>query len=38
MEEWLERVRSLSPVDPDGPTGPDLVAAAREEDDELIGR
>ena len=38
MEEWLERVRGLGPVDTEGPTGPDVVAAARDEDDELVAR
>lgn len=38
MEEWLERVRELGPVPAGGPTGPELVAAARDEDDELVGR
>lgn len=37
MGEWLQRVRDLGPV-PAGPSGPELVAAARAEDDELIGR
>lgn len=38
MGEWLERVRELGPVLAGGPTGPELVAAARDEDDELVGR
>lgn len=38
MEEWLERVRGLGAVDSGGPTGPDLVAAARDEDDERVAR
>lgn len=38
MNEWLQRVRDLGPVNADGPTGPELVAAARAEDDELAGR
>ncbi len=38
MEEWLERVRGPGAVDSGGPTGPDLVAAAREEDDERVAR
>lgn len=38
MEDWLERVRSLGTVDTGGPTGPDLVAAARDEDDGLVAR
>ena len=38
MNEWLQRVRDLGPVNADGQTGPDLVATARAEDDELVGR
>lgn len=38
MQEWLQRVRELGPVRPGGPTGAELVAAARTEDDELVGR
>lgn len=38
MEAWLERVRQLGPVDAGDRTGSDLVAAARDEDDELVGR
>lgn len=38
MDEWLQRVRSLGPANTGGPTGPELVAAARAEDDELVGR
>jgi len=38
MNEWLQRVRDLGPVNADGPTGPELVAAARAEDDELARR
>ena len=38
IEEWLERLRGLEPVRADGPTGPELIAAARAEDDALVGR
>ena len=38
MQEWLERVRRLGPVDADGGTGADVVCAARDEDDGLVGR
>jgi len=38
MGEWLRTVRELGPATAAGPTGPDLVAAARSEDDELVGR
>jgi hypothetical protein len=38
MSEWLQRVRDLGPADTGGPTGPDLVAATRAEDDELMAR
>ncbi len=38
IEEWLEHVQGLEPVRSDGPTGPELVAAARAEDDALLGR
>ncbi len=38
MDEWLQRVRKLGPANLGGPTGPDLVAASRAEDDELVGR
>jgi plasmid stability protein len=37
MDEWLRRVRDLGAVLP-GPTGPELVAAARTEDDEHVDR
>lgn len=37
MSEWLRRARDLGAAHADGPTGPELVAAARAEDDELIG-
>lgn len=38
MGEWLQRARALGPAHTGGPTGPELVAAARAEDDELVGR
>jgi plasmid stability protein len=38
MGEWLQRVRDLGSAHAGGPTGPELVAAARTEDDELVGR
>ncbi|MGI9157549.1 MAG: FitA-like ribbon-helix-helix domain-containing protein [Marmoricola sp.] len=38
MDQWLQRVRTLGPANLDGPTGPDLVAASRAEDDELVDR
>jgi hypothetical protein len=38
MGQWLEHLRQLGPTHVGGPTGAELVAAARAEDDELIGR
>jgi hypothetical protein len=38
MEDWLERVRGLGPTHAGGPTGAELVTAARAEDDKLVGR
>lgn len=38
MDEWLQRLRDLGPAHAGGPSGPELVAAARAEDDELVGR
>lgn len=38
MADWLNRVRELGPVSSDGLTGTELVEAARDEDDELVGR
>lgn len=38
MDEWLQRVRELGPAHAGGPTGPELVAVTRAEDDELVGR
>jgi len=37
MDEWLQRVRDLGPAHAGGPTGPELVAAARAEDDDGVG-
>lgn len=37
VADWLQRVRKLGPAHAGGPTGPELVAAARAEDDELVG-
>lgn len=37
MNQWLEHVRELGPNHVGAPTGAELVAAARAEDDELIG-
>jgi hypothetical protein len=36
MSDWLQRVRDLGPVPAGGATGPELVAAARAQDDELV--
>jgi len=38
MGEWLQQVRDLGPAHAGRPTGPELVAAARAEEDELNGR
>lgn len=38
MGEWLRRVRGLGPAHAGGPTGPELVAVVRAEDDGLISR
>lgn len=38
MDQWLHRLRDLGPADASGPTGVELVASARGEDDELVGR
>lgn len=38
MSDWLQRVRDLGPADAGGPTGPELVAAARAEEEHLLGR
>lgn len=38
MGQWLDRLRDLGPNHEGGPSGAELVAAARTEDDELLGR
>ncbi len=38
MSDWLQHVRDLGPAHGAGPTGPELVAAARADDDEIVGR
>jgi hypothetical protein len=38
MGEWLQRVRDLGPAHAGGPTGPQLLAAARAEDDDRVGQ
>lgn len=38
MAEWLQTVRALGPAHAGAPTGPELVGAARAEDDDLVGR
>jgi plasmid stability protein len=38
MDQWLEHVRELGPNHVSAPSGADLVAAARAEGNELIGR
>ncbi|MHB8452293.1 MAG: FitA-like ribbon-helix-helix domain-containing protein [Mycobacteriales bacterium] len=38
IDQWLQRLRELGPTHAVGPTGAELVAAARAEDDELLGR
>ena len=38
MDEWLQRVAELAPVDPDGPSGAGLVRESRAENDGLVGR
>ena len=38
MGEWLQHVRNLGPAHGGDATGPELIAAARAEDDELVGR
>lgn len=38
MDQWLERVREIGPNHVGTPSGSDLVAAGRAEDDELVGR
>ncbi len=38
MRDWLDRLRQLGPAFADGPTGSELVAASRAENDDLVGR
>lgn len=38
MDEWLGILRELGPNHPGGPTGAEIVADARAEDDTLVGR
>jgi len=38
MDQWLGHLRELGPTHLGGPTGAELVAAARAEDDDLIDR
>ena len=38
MTQWLQHLRDLGPTHAGGPTGAELVAAARDEDDELVRR
>jgi hypothetical protein len=38
IEDWLDQVDALGPVHTGAPAGVELVAAARAEDDALIGR
>lgn len=38
IHEWLERIQELGPVDAGGSSGADVVAAARDEDDEFVAR
>ncbi|MDA8148957.1 MAG: antitoxin [Actinomycetota bacterium] len=38
MEQWLAHLQELGPAHLGSPTGAELVAAARAEDDELVGR
>ncbi len=38
MQQWLEQVRDLEPIAGNAPSGAALIAAARDEDDELVGR
>ncbi len=38
MDQWLGHLRELGPNHVGGPTGAEIVADARAEDDELIGR
>lgn len=38
MEQWLGRLRELGPNHVGAPSGAELVAAARAEDDAMVGR
>jgi plasmid stability protein len=38
MSEWLQRVSHLGSAHDGGPNGPELIAAARADDDKLVGR
>ncbi len=38
MDQWLEKLRELGPTHVDGPSGAELVAAGRAEDEEPTGR
>lgn len=38
MDQWLEHVRELGPNHVGAPSGSELVAAGRAEDDELVDR
>lgn len=38
MAEWLADLRAMPPIAGAGTTGAELVAAARADDDELLGR
>jgi plasmid stability protein len=38
MDQWLGHLRELGPNHVGAPSGADLVAAVRAEDDELVGR
>jgi plasmid stability protein len=38
MDQWLKHLRELGPTHAGGPTGAELVTAARAQDDELTGR
>lgn len=38
MSDWLQHVRELGPTHDGGPTGSELVAASRAEDDAIASR
>lgn len=38
VDEWLKRIHNLGPIQGDAPSGAELVAAARAEDEALVGR